>query len=306
VSIDDVLVLAKRLDDIGANKGIIVSTIGFQEGARKIAEASGISLVKKDFNNPDSWEIIVPLFAVVTLGGSTESTEAATSDAPTTSPLSQPTKPISEEFGQEELRKRDAGLRKLIKHSLLTTGPLESDWKEVLKRWQQEKKSQFWSRIAIRCLCAAIEARLFVFRRMAEQMAPLAGVQFEAEEMEILSGERLVIKDGVQTKRPKWLPFPDSLKESFRLFAKASGAIVKIDFGTVGFGSLCSTFDVRNRLMHPKKPFDVEVNARDIDTAEQGIDWFNKTYTDLIDQCQAHLDQAVKDKMKSGRGPILS
>jgi hypothetical protein len=172
---------------------------------------------------------------------------------------------------QEDLKKREAELRKLIRYSSLTTAPLESDWKETIKRWQQDRTSQFWSRVAVRCLCAAIEARLFTFRKMAEQMAPLGEVRFESEEIEILTEQRIVVINGVQTIKPKWLPFPTSLKESFRLFAKATGATIKTDYGVVGFEALCSTFDLRNRLMHPKKPFDVQVDAQDIETAEQGI-----------------------------------
>lgn len=45
VGIDDVMELATRIEDIGAHKGIIVTTVGFQEGAVRIAKAKGIALV---------------------------------------------------------------------------------------------------------------------------------------------------------------------------------------------------------------------------------------------------------------------
>jgi len=45
VRVDDVLELAARLEDIGAQKGIIVTTIGFQKGAEKVAKSKGIALV---------------------------------------------------------------------------------------------------------------------------------------------------------------------------------------------------------------------------------------------------------------------
>jgi hypothetical protein len=207
---------------------------------------------------------------------------------------------MSIQTDQEDLRKRAADLDKLIKRLALTSEPLESDWRETIKRWQKEGKSQFWSRIAIRTLCASIEARLYSFRKMAEQMAPLEGVQFDSEETAILSEEKVVLTHGVEKKRPKWLPFPDSVKESFRLFAKAVGATIRIDYGTGGFLALCRTFEVRNRLMHPKEPFDIQVAARDINTAEQGIAWFNKTYVDVLDKCQTHIDQKV-EAMKTSK-----
>jgi hypothetical protein len=46
VGIDDVMVLTSRLDDIGAHKGILVTTMGFQAGAVKMARSRGIALVK--------------------------------------------------------------------------------------------------------------------------------------------------------------------------------------------------------------------------------------------------------------------
>ena len=45
IGIDDLLEFAARLRDIGAHKGIVVTTVGYQEGAKKIAEANGIALV---------------------------------------------------------------------------------------------------------------------------------------------------------------------------------------------------------------------------------------------------------------------
>jgi len=46
VKIDDVLEFASRLEDIAAHKGILVSTIGFTKGAKRVATAKGIGLVK--------------------------------------------------------------------------------------------------------------------------------------------------------------------------------------------------------------------------------------------------------------------
>lgn len=45
VGIDDILEFATRMDDIGAHKGIIVTTVGFQKGTAKIAKSKGIALV---------------------------------------------------------------------------------------------------------------------------------------------------------------------------------------------------------------------------------------------------------------------
>ncbi len=44
VSVDEVEEFHSKLDDIGAHKGIMVTTIGYQEGAVKVAEGRGIAL----------------------------------------------------------------------------------------------------------------------------------------------------------------------------------------------------------------------------------------------------------------------
>jgi hypothetical protein len=137
---------------------------------------------------------------------------------------------------------------------------------------------------------------------MAERMATVSGVQFDKDELEILIEQRTVKgPNGVQVVRPKFLPFPESVKETFRLFAKSVGATLKIDYGVQGFSKLCDTFSIRNRLMHPKQPFDVQVDAKNIDTANEGIAWFNQTHHEVIDQCHSHLANNIATMLKSAK-----
>lgn len=44
VSVDEVEEFYSKLDDIGAHKGILVTTVGFQDGAIKVAKGRGIAL----------------------------------------------------------------------------------------------------------------------------------------------------------------------------------------------------------------------------------------------------------------------
>jgi len=45
IGVDAVMVLANRIEDLGAHKGILVTTIGYQRGAYKLAKMKGIALV---------------------------------------------------------------------------------------------------------------------------------------------------------------------------------------------------------------------------------------------------------------------
>jgi len=128
---------------------------------------------------------------------------------------------------------------------------------------------------------------------MAEQMATVSGIQFSPEEIEILSEKRIVVRNGVETVRPKYLPFPDAVKESFRLFAKSIGTTVNVDYSNGGYSNLCNAFEIRNRLMHPKGPFDVQVTVDEIEKTDKGTAWFNKTYIDVLNQCRAYVRQNI-------------
>ena len=182
---------------------------------------------------------------------------------------------------------------------MLVIEPLDSDYNRAIEHWRKDTSSQFWSRTVIRCLCADIEARLFVLRKMAEKLATASGVKFGADELEILSEQRIVTKKGVQNTKRKWLPLPDSVKESFRLFAKGMGAPLAIDYGLKGYSDLCNLFETRNRLMHPKTTFDVAVNPQNVETANQGIHWFNETCAEVFRQCTAHTANMIEIALKS-------
>ena len=45
VNLEKVMVLAQRLDDLAAHKGMIVTTVGFQTGAHRLGASKGIALV---------------------------------------------------------------------------------------------------------------------------------------------------------------------------------------------------------------------------------------------------------------------
>jgi hypothetical protein len=194
----------------------------------------------------------------------------------------------------EEMKNKAVEFAKLLTQFELTYAPLRDDLSFSIQQWHVAKKSPFWSRTSIRCLCAAVEAALFGYRKTAERMGDLSKTKFDPDESEILSG--IQIRKGVQ--KPKWLSPGDSVKESFRLFGKAVGCSVVVNYGEAGFSDLCDTFKVRNRLMHPKEPLDVTVNAKDIETADRAISWFNKTFASVIEQCQVQIDKKVKSLKK--------
>jgi len=190
---------------------------------------------------------------------------------------------------ENELRCLINKLQREIRLIGLTLAPLRSDLKFAIERWQAEQKSQFWARTVIRCMCALTEATLFSMRGMAHSATLLTGEKLESEELEILTEKRIISVKGVATTRPKFLPFPDAVKETFRLFAKSSGVVAQVEY-TNGFEDLCATFQLRNRLMHPKSTFDLQVSDADISAAERGIHWLYRVQARFFEDVDSQLN----------------
>lgn len=60
VTQEEILGLAGRIEDLGANKGLFVTTVRFQRGAKEIAKSKGIALVTKGADDSCSWDIVLP------------------------------------------------------------------------------------------------------------------------------------------------------------------------------------------------------------------------------------------------------
>ncbi len=199
----------------------------------------------------------------------------------------------------QDLLKQGEELNKLIRQKMLTIGPLDADYNLAGKYWRNDTQNrQFWSRVVLRCLCADIEARLYVFRRIALEAANLTKISFTKQERETLNEMREIVENGKVRTKPKWLPTGDSIKESFRLFAKALDASYNPDCNGKGFRALCDTFAVRHRLMHPKDVFAVEVRDKDVQTAEEGIHWLNQQCENLFSQCHAEIGARIAHQLE--------
>lgn len=198
----------------------------------------------------------------------------------------------------DQLQAYGEEVRKLISLMKLTLLPLESDMNFAVAELTKAPKDQFWRRTVIRCLLATAEAMLWNMRHITPKIALVSLVQLTSKEMEALNEMREIIKEGKPELRRKWLPFPDAVKATFTLFGKVHGANISWkDEG--GFTALCSTYGLRNRLMHPKTPFDPNVSDADIQTAQLGVKWLDETYNGIMKQCGEAVPKIVGSR-KSG------
>lgn len=194
-----------------------------------------------------------------------------------------------------QLQRAAAEIQKLTRHMGLTIDPLQADLNFAGTQLQKDRTNQFWRRTVIRCLLAVTEAVLWNMKHIAPQIASVSGVQLTSAELEVAHEERTVTVNGKRESRPKFPRFRDNVKATFSIFGKVHGVTTALNFDQ-GFDALCETYELRSRLMHPKKPFDPDVSDTNIATAQLGLNWFQREYLQLMDKCGQEVAKIAKSK----------
>jgi hypothetical protein len=169
-------------------------------------------------------------------------------------------------------------VRKLCEEMEETMIPLEEDMNFAVKRLQSEGTNPFWRRTVIRCFFPTIEALLWHMKQIAPKLALITGVTLNDEELANAKGKEWVMTSKGKVERT--LKFRENVKASFALFAKLHGMPVTIKFDSE-FDAFCATYNLRNRLMHPRKPSDLDVSDSQMATAQVGVAWFVQSYDRL-------------------------
>lgn len=192
-----------------------------------------------------------------------------------------------------------AKLGKVLREMSLTSSVLRSDVNRASEAWKAAREDQFWRRNVVRCVFAFTEALLWYLRRTTPILAEVSNVTFSEDELLLLEERRKVRRSGVDVLEPKYLRFQDGVKFTFQSVSKALG-VVNPDFGQVGFQALCKTSDLRNRIMHPKSLFDLEVTDQSIKEAQEGLAWLVSTFEQVS---QRHRElHSLKRSRADGRG----
>ena len=186
---------------------------------------------------------------------------------------------------QKELQHAVATMKTYHRRMDLTLAPLEADMYFALSHLVSDKKNQqFWRRTIIRCVLAYIEALTWNLKNGIPIIASVSWIKLTPADLEIIKEQRTIESDGRTEVRPKFLKFRDNLKATFSLFGKVHGEafLVKCD---QDFDALCKTYDLRNRLMHPKGPMDPDVSDTDIKNSQRGLCWLSSEYRRLFERC---------------------
>jgi hypothetical protein len=177
-----------------------------------------------------------------------------------------------------------------------TLDPLYVDLNFAFDEWRKDTKNQFWRRTLIRCILVVIEASVWNMKNMVLKLSEISGVQLTPKESLLAQELRTTTEDdGQKGLAPKFLPFRDNIKETFKLFAKVHRATYTLN-ADKGFDALCSTYELRNRLMHPKIPSDIPVSDDDVRQSQLGVKWLNDEYHTLLNACAVAVVQWMSPK----------
>jgi hypothetical protein len=130
-------------------------------------------------------------------------------------------------------------------------------------------------RMYVRAVFALVDGMTAAYKRLALAEHARGSVPFSAAEVAFLRGVTYELTEsGEAVERRKHLGFSSRVKLSLRAFARALCGRDDVDFSTEGWQALYKGSRIRNRLMHPCTPRDLELSAEDLDVVAKGLYWF--------------------------------
>lgn len=130
----------------------------------------------------------------------------------------------------------------------------------------------------IRSVCANVEGTLnYLTAILAENASALSDIE------KLAFNERQVfVKDnGEITTTTLLLKTRTKIKMVFRVLARYPGGS-EMDIGDANFDKLMSSFEKRDRLMHPRNDKELEVSSEEIQNMIDGYRWYISGYQNVL------------------------
>jgi hypothetical protein len=181
-----------------------------------------------------------------------------------------------------EMRPRMRKFIKAKRYNEMLVEILLSDLSCASKQVKEKPSDQFLRRMTVRCFAAAVDGIVFGLKQLAQATGELTEYKFTPEELFLLTEVPVEIKGG---KKPRFPVFRDNIKQTFKLFAKVYGTVCPTDFNQSGFNSMCETFELRHRLMHPKSYVTFCVTDDEKQKCSEAAAWLHSELNRLLDSC---------------------
>jgi len=190
----------------------------------------------------------------------------------------------------EEQKQKAKELHKSIKSLMQALQILREDVRFAERQPDQHKASheQTCRRSLIRCVCAIVEGTLSLMKAATSPAADFFCVNLSTKEIELAKGQ------SVNTGKPiPFLPFQENVKETLKIFMKAHGVQMAINYNDSGFEDLRGMFKLRNKLMHPKTLDDIHVSDEAFKTSIRGSNWFDSIGVAIMKQSMEKMSSAL-------------
>lgn len=150
------------------------------------------------------------------------------------------------------------------------------------------------ARVIIRSMFAAIEGTVFGLKQLAYASSTGTG-PLKLDELLLCRELEFKLNDkGEVVGTPAHLKLESNLKFAFSALAKAYHLDFKLDLNSPGWNDLLHSIKIRNRLAHPKKTSDLEVNGDDLHRAIGAFKWFRTQRNTLFDTMEKQIETSAK------------
>jgi hypothetical protein len=141
--------------------------------------------------------------------------------------------------------------------------------------------TEYHRRQYIRAVFAQLEGATFGLKQLA---IPSKESLISSAELALLKGESYRLNDtGEAVVGNARLTLPSDMRFAFRMYAKSVGIAYDLPVNEPGWTALIRARKVRDRLMHPRSPNDLETTDEEIGDATDAAEWFQKQYRKLQD-----------------------
>lgn len=142
----------------------------------------------------------------------------------------------------------------------------------------------------VRAVFTAIDGSTYGMKRVVLHVWKHRQFKLNTDDLELLTETKFDLRG--KSKR-RFLPFGDSVKFVFSIFAKVHGFVSSANYGGKGWSTLLAAAEIRHRLMHPKSSTELEVSDSDLNKIRDGADWYFKTRNQLVEKATSAIKNGI-------------
>jgi len=156
----------------------------------------------------------------------------------------------------------------------------------------KSKRVETNRRFYVRAIFALIEAVVEQHKRLLLQLNEENIIDMAEGVYEVLSEKVYIANDkGKINSKEQYLNLQRKIRTVYRVAGEVFRESLKIDFGNNDWNTFQSALKIRDRITHPKKFTDCEIDDNDLITIETGHAWFRKLNNEFVKVARKHREQ---------------